>query len=75
MEKFITFKTEAQAKNYIKRHPSECYREGCGCCGHDSYYHIKNNRVIYFSLNQYAGEFSVYCKVVGKIKKGVRSNP
>lgn len=68
---FITFNTIKQAENFIKRQPAFFYMEGCGCCGHEQYYSIKGNKVIYFSLYRYAGHNTIDCKVVGKIKKKV----
>jgi hypothetical protein len=71
---FITFKTLAQAKNYIKRHPDYSFTDGCGCCGTELNYSIKGNKVIYFHLHRYAGSVSTNCVVVGKIKSRVESS-
>jgi len=68
---FITFNTIKQAENYIKRHSSYSFTDGCGCCGYELSYSIKDNKIIYFSLNTYAGNNSVTCKVIGKIKQKV----
>ena len=45
---FITFNTIKQAENYIKRHSSYSFTDGCG---YKSSYSIKDNKIIYFSLN------------------------
>ena len=68
---FITFNTIKQAENYLKRHPNHSFTDGCGCCGNETSYSIKGNKVIRFALYKYAGVNTTICTVVGKIKPKV----
>lgn len=71
---FIIFNTLNQAKNYIKRHPNRYFNEGCGCCYSATQFYIKDNKVLCFNLNSYAGNISTDCVVLGKIKLKVGSS-
>jgi hypothetical protein len=69
---FITFNTEKQAMNYIKRNKQLNYshHEGCGCCFSYGYSFIDGNKVVQSNVASYQGTIKASATVIGKIKRG-----
>jgi hypothetical protein len=69
MEKFITFNTTSQAKNYVKRYKSYTHNDGCGCCYHFVEARIIRDRVMRVHGGSSQGEYFTNYMIIGKIKK------
>lgn len=69
---FITFNTERQAMNYIKRNKQSNYyhNEDCGCCFSYGSLFIDGNKVVKSHVASYQGGIRASATVIGKIKKG-----
>lgn len=69
---FITFNTESQALNFIKRNEKRYnynHDEGCGCCYSYGSIFLDGTKVVTSNVQSHQGYLRADSTVIGRIKK------